>query len=217
MTLLAKDLSPIHGIKPGDDNDRFLTSVQEQVRVSDHVIRLGETRGGDEDWVVRRDAYGTWQAGRYIGEIALGNRRLEIAPRYGPDVIGSWLEGALNLVAVPETSAQPYTESFVALLMAAVWCRAFDVAARHGPPALRRDQRDQGYFVRGHLDVRETARLRGRRSVATSDTREAHLTSHPSCDEKMPRTMSRARSSPRNGSCAGLSVMTAGRLPACGS
>jgi 5-methylcytosine-specific restriction enzyme subunit McrC len=82
----------------------------------------------------------------------------------GLEVIAGWLEGALNLVAVPETAERQPSESFIALLLAAVWSRGLDQASRHGPPAFRREHRHEGIYVRGRLDVRESARLRGQGS-----------------------------------------------------
>ena len=79
-------------------------------------------------------------------------------------MIAGWLDGALNLVAVPENAERQPTESFIALLLAAVWSRGLDQASRHGPPVFRRDHRHEGIYVRGRLDVHETARRRGRGS-----------------------------------------------------
>ena len=161
-SLVVKDLSPF---EPHDEDEaEWLGRLQEHIRVSDHVIRLGEAEEREEELIVSRDPYGNWRAGRYIGEIAYQGRRLEIEPRMGPEVIAGWLEGALNLVAVPETAERQPSKSFIALLLAAVWSRGLDQASRHGPPALRRDHHHEGIYVRGGLAVRETARLRGRGS-----------------------------------------------------
>lgn len=165
--LRVADLSPFaprDKKQAGYDEAAWLDRLQRHLRGSEHVIRLGDAMSEDEDHVISRDAAGQWQAGRYIGELVFEGRRLEIYPRLGLDVIGRWLEGALNLVAVPETAEQQASESFIALLMAAIWCRQVDVAARHGPPAFRHDVTHEGFFVRGRLDVRQTARLRGRAS-----------------------------------------------------
>lgn len=163
--LRVADLSPFQPRDKkaaGYDEAAWLNRLQEHLRTSEHVIRLGDTTADDEGHVISRDWTGQWQAGRYIGEVVFEGRRLEIFPRLGLDVIGKWLEGALNLVAVPETAERHSSESFIALLMAAIWCRQVDVAARHGPPAFRHDVVHEGFFVRGGLDVRRTARLYGR-------------------------------------------------------
>lgn len=170
--LRVADLTPF---KPRDkkeagyDEAAWLGRLQTRLRASEHVIRLGDA-ADDEDHVISRDWTGEWHAGRYIGEVVFEGRKLEIFPRLGLDVIGNWLEGALNLVAVPETAKQHGSESFIALLMAAVWCRQVDAASRHGPPAFRHDVVHEGFFVRGGLDVRRTARLRGRGSPHVAST-----------------------------------------------
>jgi len=160
--IAARDLSVIETDEAGS---RWLTALQEHLVTSDLVVRLGEAGEAEDDWVISRDPQGAWRAGRYVGDISFRGRRLTIAPRLGAKVIERWLEGALNLVAVPETSARQRSESFIALLMAAVWCRTIGDASRHGPPAFRADRWHEGLFVRGRLDVRETARLRARGSA----------------------------------------------------
>ena len=165
--LVVKDLSPFGELDANDE--MWLARLQQQLRMSDHVIRLGEADDPDEDFVVMRDPYGGWQAGRYIGELALDGRRLEIRPRLGELVIEQWLAEALNLIAVPETAARQRSQSFIARLMGAVWCRAVAQASRHGPPAIRRELRHEDIYVRGRLDVRRTTELRaaGRPAVAS--------------------------------------------------
>ncbi len=165
MTLRVPDLSPFeprNKKEAGYDEEAWLTRLQQHLRASEHVIRLGDAMSDGDDHVLSRDAAGHWQTGRYIGELSFEGRRLQIFPRLGMDVIGQWLEGALNLVAIPDTSEQRTSESFIALLMAAIWCRQVDVAARHGPPAFRHDVHHEGFYVRGRLDVRRTALLRSR-------------------------------------------------------
>jgi 5-methylcytosine-specific restriction enzyme subunit McrC len=157
--LVIRDLSPF---QPRDEAEAaWLARLQAHVRASDHVIRLGEPADEPTDFVISRDAFGRWQAGRYIGEVSFENRRLVIEPRLGTRVIEQWLSQALNLLAVPHSSRQLRSESFIALLMAAVWSQRVALASRHGPPAFRRDHEETGLYVRGRLDVRRTARLRG--------------------------------------------------------
>ena len=161
-TLTARDLSPIEGELTTEDRE-WLEAVQYHVHAGQHVVRLGDAAAAEdgEEFIVTRDPFGRWHAGRYIGELSMGDRRLEIRPRLGEVVIEQWLGEVLNLVAVPETAARQQSASFIALLMGAVWCRAVDHASRHGPPSFRRDHYHQGYYVRGRLDIRRTARLRG--------------------------------------------------------
>lgn len=165
--LEVSDLSPIKGLE--EDWPQWLAELQEVLRTSDHVIRLGEAER-DEDFVISRDPYGNWQTGRYIGELAFEGRRLRIVPRLGEETITEWLAGALNLVAVPETAVRRSTEAFLASLMGVVWARALDAASRHGPPAIRREHQHEGLYVRGGLDVRRSSRLRGAGSVHVAST-----------------------------------------------
>lgn len=172
--LKAEDLSPISDLT--DDDEGWLSELQDHLRTSEHVIRLGESEGDDEDFVVSRDPHGHWQAGRYIGELAYNGRRLRISPRLSEDTITEWLAGALNLIAVPDTAARRSSEAFLASLLGAVWSRAVDAASRHGPPAIRREHRHEGFYVRGRLDVRRSARLRGAGSAhVASSTRPRDL------------------------------------------
>jgi 5-methylcytosine-specific restriction enzyme subunit McrC len=157
--LVTKDLSPFDP-RDGAEAD-WLSRLQTHVRASDYVIRLGEPAEEADDFVISRDSFGRWQAGRYIGELSFEGRRLVIEPRLGTRVIEQWLSQALNLLAVPHTSRQLQSESFIALLMAAVWSQRLALASRHGPPAFRRDHEETGRYIRGRLDVRRTARLRG--------------------------------------------------------
>ena len=170
-TLHARDLSPLDGELTSDDHS-WLEQVQRHVRASQHVIPLGQADADDdgEDYIVSRDAFGRWWTGRYIGDLSLGDRRLEIRPRLGDVVIEEWLGEVLNLVAVPDTAARQHSDSFIARLMGAVWCRAVDQASRHGPPSFRRNHHHEGFYIRGRLDVRGTARLRASGSPHVAST-----------------------------------------------
>jgi 5-methylcytosine-specific restriction enzyme subunit McrC len=170
-TLHAKDLSPLDE-DLGPEDHVWLEQVQRHVHADDHVLRLGDAAAADggEDFIVSRDHFGKWWAGRYIGELSLGERRLEITPRLGDVVVERWLGDVLNLVVVPETAARQASASFIARLMGAVWCRAVDQASRHGPPSFRRGHPHQGLYVRGRLDVRATARQRAAGSPFVAST-----------------------------------------------
>lgn len=184
-TLHARDLSPLPGELTADDH-AWLERVQRHVQASEHVVRLGDAAAAEdgEDYIVSRDAFGRWWAGRYIGDLSLEGRRLEIRPRLGEVVIEEWLGEVLNLVAVPETAARQHSDSFIARLMGAVWCRAVDQASRHGPPSFRRSHSHRGFYVRGRLDVRATARLRAAGSPHVASTQ-----SYRDLDNDVSRTL----------------------------
>jgi len=168
--LVGRDLSPFDPA-PAASQAGWLKDLQEHLRASEHVIRLGDPVDDDEhDLVVYCDNAGRWQAGRYIGEIRFRGRTLRIEPRLGMPAIERLLAGATNLIGVPGSTAAQTTESFIARLMAAVWCRSLDHAARHGPPAFRRQAVFEGVHIRGQLDVRRTARLRSAGSPHVAST-----------------------------------------------
>lgn len=102
----------------------------------------------------------------------------------GEPIISAWLAQALNLIAVPETANWLHSESFIARLLALVWSRAVNLASRHGPPALRREQRHEGEMLRGRLDMRGTVRLRARGS-----THVASVTTRRSLDNEIARAV----------------------------
>jgi 5-methylcytosine-specific restriction enzyme subunit McrC len=183
-TIQALDLSPLDDLT-AEDRD-WLERLQRHVAASKHLLRLGDASASDdgEDHIVSRDAFGRWWTGRYIGEVSLEGRRLEIRPRLGDVVIEQWLGEILNLVAIPETAARQKAESFIARLMGAVWCRAVDQASRHGPPSFRRDHTDRGQYIRGRLDVRGTARLRASGSPHVASTQ-----SYRDLDNDVSRTL----------------------------
>jgi 5-methylcytosine-specific restriction enzyme subunit McrC len=185
-TLHAKDLSPLDETELTAEDREWLDDVQRRVRPSDHLLSLGDGPSSDDgdDFIVSRDVYGKWWAGRYIGDMSLGERRLEIRPRLGEVVIERWLGDVLNLVAVPETAARQHSASFIARLMGAVWCRSVAQASRHGPPAFRRGHVHRGLYVRGKLDVRSTVRLR-----ATGSPHIASVESYRDLDNDVSRTL----------------------------
>lgn len=158
--IVGRDLSPLDPAPMGEER-QWLSDLQEHIRASEHVIRLGDPAGDDEhDLVVYCDPAGRWQAGRYIGEIRFKGRTLRIEPRLGMPAIEKLLASATNLVSLPASGTAKPNEAFIARLMAALWCRSFDSAARHGPPSFRRQMTFEGPYVRGQLDARGTVRLR---------------------------------------------------------
>jgi len=69
-TLQAKDLSPLDESTLTAEDCEWLDELQRRVRPSDHLLRLGDAAAADrgEDFIIRRDAFGKWWAGRYIGD-----------------------------------------------------------------------------------------------------------------------------------------------------
>lgn len=163
-TIEGKDLLPLEGLTRADED--WLRSLQEHVRVDEHVIRLGGASEESEP-IVACGPDGRWRAGRYIGTISLGSRRLVVHPRFRHEVLEGWIGAALNLVVVPRSSTLRESEAIFPLLLALIWCREFDDAARHGLPFLRVRRPYEGLGLRGRLDVQRTVKRRaqGRRLV----------------------------------------------------
>ena len=105
-----KDLSPFP-VQPTAEEEAWLGRLQRHLVTSDHVVRLGEATDREGGQIVTRDSFGTWWAGRYVGEVSFEGRRLVIEPRLGMTVIEEWLSQALNLMAPPHASRELPTKS----------------------------------------------------------------------------------------------------------
>src|SRR4051794_3477208 len=111
--LRVLDQSPFEPGSLTSEDEDWLDLVRERVRAYELTVRLGDSATNDEeeDYVVSRDPAGRWTAGRYIGELSLRGRRLEIRPRLGELAIERLLAQVLNLVAVPRTSERQESHS----------------------------------------------------------------------------------------------------------
>jgi len=176
------DLSP--SVRPlSADDGAWLARVRAEVDVTPLVVRLG-ARPGDLDPIVTCDPTGCWRAGRYIGHVSVGGRRLVIKPRLSLAVVEQWLDQALNLITPPASATRRESEAFVARLLARVWCHAVDAASRHGPPGLRVGVRHESPFARGRLELRATLGVRrtGRSALVS-------IGSEKSLDHAISRTL----------------------------
>lgn len=180
-SLLARDLTPLQGLKRSDEE--WLERLAERVRVSEHVVRLGATVEDPEPLISR--AYdGQWRAGRYIGSIAFEGRRLDIEPRLAPEALRQLMRTAVNVIIPTRSGEQQRGSMVVPLLLALVWCRELDTATRHGLPSLRVPVRHQGLFVRGRIEERRTRELRRRGTLAASS-----ITAERSLDNDIARVL----------------------------
>ncbi len=157
MKLSVKDCSPFEPA-PSAHDVSWLTRLALAARHGDLVIRLEEGRADEPVVWCERD--GSWWAGRYVGSLVFEGRRLDIRPRFGKNALRSWFAGAFNLALIETAGELVEDDWFVPWLLASVWSRAFVLAARHGLPALRTDNRESGLSVKGRLDVHGTVRLR---------------------------------------------------------
>jgi hypothetical protein len=100
-TLEFADLSPYVGELSGDD-DEWLAEVT-RIDPRDYRIGIEDDRPEDDEWLplVERGRDGWWWAGRFIGSMTVGGRRLTVRPRLGIEAVEAWLDQAFGLVAPP--------------------------------------------------------------------------------------------------------------------
>lgn len=182
MTLPAlslEDLSPHHPADP--EEDAWLTRLAAYLADHDHTLTLGGRHREDDedDAALTRGADGRWWTGRFIGEINFEGRELRIAPRLGIDVIGVWLARALNVSVLPESATRAARGPLIAQLVDRMWSAALAEAGRHGPPRFRFVDSHRGAYVRGHLDVPGTVRLRMAGAPKVASRHERRSTDNP--------------------------------------
>lgn len=180
VTGVWRDLSPCPGKLTPDDHAWLQRLSRHDIR---HFVVPVGTNGndGDDEWspVVEWRADGRWWAGRYIGTLTFEGRRIVIEPRLGVSVIEAWLDQIFGLAVTPSSAQRVATETFIARLLARVWCRTIDAATRHGLPLLRLPRSHDGLYVRGRLDVARTVKNIGEgRETVASITHDRSL-SHP--------------------------------------
>jgi 5-methylcytosine-specific restriction enzyme subunit McrC len=179
--LCARDLSPLDDLKRGDE--AWLQHLADQVRASEHIVRLGAA-AEDPEPIVSRAYDGRWRTGRYIGSISFEGRCLDIEPRLAPEALRQLLRTAVNVIIPTRSGELQDTSTVVPLLLALVWCRELDAATRHGLPFLRIPARHQGLFVRGRVEERRTQGLRRRGTLAVSS-----VSAERSLDNDIARTL----------------------------
>jgi 5-methylcytosine-specific restriction enzyme subunit McrC len=186
MTLQFADLSPYLG-EVGDDEEWLAKMAQIDPR--DYNIGVGGDQPDHDEWLplIERGRDGRWWGGRFIGSMTLEGRRITIQPRLGMDIVEAWLDQAFGLVAPPVSARHQEAETFIARLLARLWCRAVDNATRHGLPLLRLPRSHEGVFVRGRLDSRKTIQLLGQ-----GQPRVASVTYDRSLDHPATRALVRA-------------------------
>jgi len=137
-------------------------------------------RNDDEDLpALSRDTFGTWWAGRFIGELRFEDRVLRIEPRLGMDVIGQWLSYALNLNVIPKSATRSGKGPMIAQLIDRIWSAAVADASRHGGPRVRRTVVNRGPYVRDRLDVGKTVKLRAEGKPFVSTVRSERSLENP--------------------------------------
>ncbi|MEJ7786744.1 MAG: hypothetical protein WKF96_18230 [Solirubrobacteraceae bacterium] len=157
-----------------DGPDRVPDSA-EIAWLDEHVVTLDPSRfvvglpsahalADDEEAppLVTRNRDGTYTAGRFIGELCIGDRALRIEPRLGFPTLAAWMAAALNVPVLPKTAGLRADAALIPQLLAIIWTALVADAARHARPAFRSEVRNAGPHVRGRLEVRGTVALRAR-------------------------------------------------------
>lgn len=177
--VVFQDLSPLKDADSG--TDQWLGRLAERLYGENHTLHLaGVARHDDEDLpALSRDTFGTWWAGRFIGELRFEDRVLRIEPRLGMDVIGEWLAFALNLNVVPKSATRSGRGPMIAQLIDRIWSAAVADASRHGGPRVRRIVTNESQHVRGRLEVRGTVRLRSEGKPLVSTVRSERSLENP--------------------------------------
>lgn len=134
---------------------------------------------GDPDPVLVPQLDGTWQAGRYIGELQRDGRVLEIRPRLPVQTIAAWAGAIFGVRVIPDAATLHGTSALIAQLIAATWRSALLAAARDTLPGIRQRQPYTGSFARGQLDVAKTAKLRAARQPLVSSVQRPRQLNNP--------------------------------------
>ncbi|MEJ7783470.1 MAG: hypothetical protein WKF96_01620 [Solirubrobacteraceae bacterium] len=162
------------------DEDGWLAALVAEVDAADFQVSLGRSCAADRpEPILQRRLDGSWQAGRYIGELRRDGRVLEIRPRLDIATIAAWAGAVLNVRIVPRAAHQHGTSVLIAELLAATWRAAVVEATRHGLPGLREPRQSQAPYVRGRLDVSKTLRLRAARRPQVASVEHPKIFDNP--------------------------------------
>lgn len=167
--LTFPDLAPADR-DPTVDERAWLSDLARDTDPGQFTVHLGPASPADDSGpIVACDPYGTWRAGRYIGELYRDGRVIEIRPRLGIETIAHWAGAALNVRITPRSGEHTGSQMLIAELLAAAWRSALVDAARHGPPGLRTPRTHVADVAKGRIDVAGTLRLRaaGRPHIAS--------------------------------------------------
>lgn len=167
--LTFPDLAPADRDPTGDER-AWLSALARDTDPGLFTVSVGASAAADDAGpVVACDSYGTWRAGRYIGELYRDGRVIEIRPRLGIETIAHWAGAALNVRITPRSGEHTGSQVLIAELLAAAWRSALVDAARHGPPGLRSPRTHVADVAKGRIDVAGTLQLRasGRPQIAS--------------------------------------------------
>jgi 5-methylcytosine-specific restriction enzyme subunit McrC len=173
--ITACDLTPITPLS--DDDEAWL---KELLRESDTTaLTLGLSGAGDteESPLAFFDGRtGEWHAGRFVGELRYQGRTLRILPRFGMPVLSRWLSKIWGVRVLASQGQEESGRIWLWELIARMWAGRLTLAAKHGLPRTRYEERYEGLAIKGRFLVRESAvHLHTGRNVLVSRTRNPHL------------------------------------------
>ncbi|KXP08708.1 5-methylcytosine restriction system specificity protein McrC [Tsukamurella pseudospumae] len=167
--LTFPDLAPADRDLTAEEH-AWLGALARDTDPTQFTVNLGPSAAADDAGpVVACDQYGTWRAGRYIGELYRDGRVIEIRPRLGIETIAHWAGAALNVRITPRSGEHTGSQMLIAELLAAAWRSAIVDASRHGPPGIRVPRTHTAEVAKGRIDVAGTLKLRaaGRPQIAS--------------------------------------------------
>ncbi|MGD0089459.1 MAG: hypothetical protein ABSE73_06020 [Planctomycetota bacterium] len=173
--ITACDLTPITPLS-GED-EAWLKELLREADVT--ALKLGLSGAGDteESPLAYFDSRaGEWFAGRFVGELRYKDRTLRILPRFGMPVLSRWLSKIWGVRVLTSQGHEESSRIWLWELIARMWAGRLTLAAKHGLPRARYEERHEGLAIKGRLLVRESAlRLHTGRSLLVSRTRNPHL------------------------------------------
>jgi 5-methylcytosine-specific restriction enzyme subunit McrC len=178
MRLVARDCAPFER-QPTAAEAAWLRRLATNVNALDFVIPISTKRDDDEP-IVYCDWDGKWWAGRYVGSVSFEGHSLTIKPRFGLTTLRNWISEATSVVLTQAPGRLREDESFIAQLLASVWAHSFVESAKHGLPALRRENAIKGATIKGRLDVAASLRLMATNSGQVVSVRSDRSLDHAS-------------------------------------
>lgn len=156
-TITARDCSPIEGISPGSEEERWLRELCRLGNAPDLTLKFGSNKRDEVEPIATFDPMsGQWVAGRYIGELDYKGRTLLIEPRFGMPVLRKWLAQIWGIKILPTKGEQAGTRVWLWLLLAFLWSTRLSRSARHGLPCVRVSEISRNRLLRGRLRARDT-------------------------------------------------------------
>lgn len=173
--ITACDLTRITPLS-GDD-EVWLKGLLREADVTALTLGLSAAGDAEESPLAYFDSRaGAWCAGRFVGELRYQGKVLRILPRFGMPVLSRWLSKIWGVRVLTSRGEAESSRIWLWELIARLWAGRLTLAAKHGLPRTRYEERHEGSAIKGRLLVRESAlRLHTGRQALVSRTRNPHL------------------------------------------